>query len=140
MSIGDTLAQAREKAGLTVTEVSERTRIRAVIIADIEHDDYSSSMGDFYARGNIRDIARVVGIDPAPLIEDYDAAQTATPELQPGMPPGATAGQPGETRDDGMTGLSARHLAGRPWLTRLQGLTIALTLAVLAAACVVAFR
>jgi len=29
MSIGETLAQAREKAGLTVTQVSERTRIRA---------------------------------------------------------------------------------------------------------------
>ena len=140
MSIGVTIAQAREEAGMTVTQVSERTRIRAVIIADIEHDDFSSSMGDFYARGNIRDIARVVGIDPVPLIEDYDAANTPMPEFQPGMPPGATTGQPGGTRDDGMTRLSARHPAGRPWLTRLQVLTIALTLAVLAAACVVAFR
>jgi len=74
VSIGEDLAQARERAGLTVTEVSERTRIRATIIRGIEHDDYSGCGGDFYARGDIRAIARAVGTDPGPLIRDYDAA------------------------------------------------------------------
>ena len=74
MSIGEDLAQARERAGLTVTEVSERTRIRATIIRAIEHDDYSGCGGDFYARSDVRAIARAVGTDPGPLIRDYDAA------------------------------------------------------------------
>jgi len=72
VSIGDTLAEARRQAGLTVTLVSQQTRIRESIINSIEHDDFSSCGGDFYARGHIRSIATVVGVDPAPLIREYD--------------------------------------------------------------------
>ena len=54
MSIGETLAKARRDAGLTVTQVSERTRIRETIIRGIEQDDYAACGGDFYARGHIR--------------------------------------------------------------------------------------
>jgi Helix-turn-helix domain len=75
--IGETLAAARQQAGLTVAEVSERTRIRPTIIRAIEDNDYTSCGGDFYARGNIRDMARVTGIDPEPLIREYDAAHRA---------------------------------------------------------------
>lgn len=77
MSIGEALAQARRQAGLTVTEVSQQTRIREAIIRGIEHDDYSACGGDFYARGHIRSIARASGVDPEPLIAEYDAAQGA---------------------------------------------------------------
>jgi cytoskeletal protein RodZ len=73
VSIGETLAEARRQAGLTIGQVSQQTRIRESIIRDIEHDDFSSSGGDFYARGHIRNIAAVVGADPAPLISAYDA-------------------------------------------------------------------
>ena len=72
MSIGETLARARHQAGLSVAQVSEQTRIRPLIIRGIEADDYATCGGDFYARGNIRDIAEVVGTDPGPLIEEYD--------------------------------------------------------------------
>jgi cytoskeletal protein RodZ len=92
MTIGETLAKARRDAGLTVTQVSERTRIRQTIIQAIERDDYTPSGGDFYARGNIRDIARVVGTDAVPLIAEYDATVrepdeiTAAEALEPTMP------------------------------------------------------
>ncbi len=77
MSIGEALASARQRAGLTVSEVSAATRIRESIVRGIEHDDFAGCGGDFYARGHIRAIARVVGIDPRPLIEEYDAARRA---------------------------------------------------------------
>jgi cytoskeletal protein RodZ len=92
MTIGETLAKARLDAGLTVNQVSERTRIRPAIIQAIERDEYTPSGGDFYARGNIRDIARVVGTDPVPLIAEYDATVrapeeiTAAEALEPTMP------------------------------------------------------
>lgn len=73
MSIGESLAEARRQAGLTVAEVSQRTRIRESIIRGIEQDDFSACGGDFYARGHIRSIAGVVGTDPVPLISEYDA-------------------------------------------------------------------
>ena len=73
MSIGESLAEARRQAGLTVGQVSNQTRIRESIIRDIERDDFSACGGDFYARGHIRSIAAVVGADPVPLISAYDA-------------------------------------------------------------------
>ena len=73
MRIGEALAVARGRAGLTVAEVSQRTRIRETIIRGIEGEDYSPCGGDFYARGNIRAIAKAVGTDPEPLIAEYDA-------------------------------------------------------------------
>jgi cytoskeletal protein RodZ len=72
VSIGDTLAEARRQAGLTLTQVSQQTRIRESIIRSIEQNDFSSCGGDFYARGHIRSIAGVVGTDPVPLIREYD--------------------------------------------------------------------
>ena len=73
MSIGESLAEARRQAGLTIGQVSHQTRIRESIIRDIEQDDFSACGGDFYARGHIRSIAAVVGTDPVPLISAYDA-------------------------------------------------------------------
>jgi cytoskeletal protein RodZ len=72
VSIGDTLAEARRQAGLTITQVSQPTRIRESIIGSIEQNDFSPCGGDFYARGHIRSIAGVVGVDPVPLIREYD--------------------------------------------------------------------
>ena len=92
MSIGATLAAARRRAGLTVGEVSHRTRVTEPIIRGIEQDDYAACGGDFYARGHIRAIARAVGEDPSPLIDEFDSTWrsatdiTAAEAFQPGMP------------------------------------------------------
>jgi Helix-turn-helix domain/Domain of unknown function (DUF4115) len=83
VTIGDALAADRREAGLTITQVSQRTCIRETIIRGIEHDDFSACGGDFYARGHIRSIARAVGAEPEPLIREYDATQ--------GAPEGITA-------------------------------------------------
>jgi cytoskeletal protein RodZ len=81
VSIGATLAAARRHAGLSVAEVSRRTRVRENIIEGIEHDDYRACGGDFYARGHIRAIAGAVGTDPAPLIEEFDERFRSAKEI-----------------------------------------------------------
>jgi cytoskeletal protein RodZ len=83
VSIGATLVKARREAGLTVGQVAERTRIRETVINAIERDDYTLCGGNFYARGHIRSIARVIGIDPEPLIADYDDAHGGSPQAIP---------------------------------------------------------
>lgn len=77
MSIGETLSEARRQSGLTITQVSQRTRIRESIVRAIEQGDFSACGGDFYARGHIRSIAEAVGADPGPLIAEYDAEHGA---------------------------------------------------------------
>jgi cytoskeletal protein RodZ len=92
VSIGATLAAARRRAGLTVPDVSESTRVTEPIIRGIEHDDYAECGGDFYARGHIRAIARAVGEDPEPLIEEFDSTWRSAKEtsaaaaFSPAMP------------------------------------------------------
>jgi cytoskeletal protein RodZ len=73
VSIGDTLAEARHQAGLSITQVSQQTRIRETIIRGIEQGDFSACGGDFYARGHIKSIAKTVGLDPDQLVSEFDA-------------------------------------------------------------------
>ncbi len=59
--------------GLTVGQLSKRTRIRETVIEGIERDDFSLCGGDFYARGHLRAISRAVGLDPDETVRQYDA-------------------------------------------------------------------
>ncbi|MFJ8691908.1 helix-turn-helix domain-containing protein [Streptomyces roseolilacinus] len=78
-SIGRTLRDARVAANLTVEEVSDSTRVRIPIVLAIEEDDFSRCGGDVYARGHVRTLARAVGLDPAALVEQYDAEHGGRP-------------------------------------------------------------
>jgi cytoskeleton protein RodZ len=73
VSIGQALSGARLDAGLSIDDISAKTRLRATVIRAIEADDFSLCGGDFYARGHIRTLAGLVGLDPVPLLAEYDA-------------------------------------------------------------------
>ena len=79
MTVGEALAEARYQAGLTVDEVSERTRIREAVIRCIEQDDYGACGGDLYVHGYVRAIAGAIGIDAQPLIREYDLGRAEAP-------------------------------------------------------------
>jgi cytoskeletal protein RodZ len=73
VSIGQALSAARSDAKLSIDDLSAKTRLRATVIRSIEADDFSLCGGDFYARGHIRTLAGLVGLDPAVLLAEYDA-------------------------------------------------------------------
>ncbi len=77
--IGPELAASRTRVGLSVDELAERTRIRPHVIESIEVDDFTPCGGDFYARGHIRTLARVLGKDPVPMLEVFDARYAKAP-------------------------------------------------------------
>jgi cytoskeletal protein RodZ len=81
VSIGQALSAARTERGMTIRDISEATRVRQTVIRAIENDDFSLCGGDFYARGHIRTIANVIGIDPAPLLEEFAADRSDHVEL-----------------------------------------------------------
>ncbi|MEJ7741115.1 MAG: helix-turn-helix domain-containing protein [Nocardioidaceae bacterium] len=70
--IGIEIAEARQRLGLSTDELGERTRIRAYVIESIEANNFGPCGGDFYARGHLRMLARVLGLDPEPLVECCD--------------------------------------------------------------------
>ncbi len=97
MSIGEDLAQARRRAGLTVTQVSQRTGIRKKITAPLSVR-LQRVRWRLLRPGAHRVIARVAGADPGPLIAGYDAAHrapqpiTAADLLRPARPARTTRG------------------------------------------------
>ncbi len=77
--IGPELAAARTRVGLSVDELADRTRIRPHVIESIEVDDFGPCGGDFYARGHLRTLARVLGQDPGPLLAQFEERYATAP-------------------------------------------------------------
>lgn len=84
--------QARESSGLSVDQLSARTKIRPVVLCDLEAGSTLRSGGAAYARGHLRAIARATGADAGELLAAHDrsAAQAASVAAAPGPPGGAT--------------------------------------------------
>lgn len=72
MSAGAMMRAARESAGMSLDDVASATKVRASILAAMEQDDFSHCGGDVYARGQLRSIAAVIGLDPDDLVLAYD--------------------------------------------------------------------
>jgi cytoskeletal protein RodZ len=102
-----------------VDELSERTRIRPHVIEAIEVDDFAPCGGDFYARGHLRTLARVLGRDPVPLLEQFDDRYASGPVNARRVFEAELA--------TGMTG-SMRSTVGGPNWPLLVGVVLALVL------------
>jgi hypothetical protein len=77
--IGPQIVAARNRLRLTIDQLSDRTRIRPHVIEAIEADDFGPCGGDFYARGHLRTLSRVLGIDAGPLVATYDETYADAP-------------------------------------------------------------
>jgi cytoskeletal protein RodZ len=73
MTLGEFLQHARENAGLSVDELAHIVNLRPGLIRAMESNDFLPCGGDTYARGHIRNIAQITGINPQELLAIYDA-------------------------------------------------------------------
>ena len=78
MTIGETLRSAREAKGFSVQDVVTATRMSVRQVEDMEADDFSSFAYPFYAKVFLRQFARAVGLDPAPLVARWAAESGAS--------------------------------------------------------------
>lgn len=87
MSIGSVLREARERKGLTIAEVAERTRMIHQMVEEMENDDFHRVSAAIYGRGFIKLYSECVEVDPAPLLEEFNEVYTgfrkAPPEGEP---------------------------------------------------------
>lgn len=88
-SLGSVLKAAREKRGLSVAEVVEVTHIKPHIIVALESNNFSAIAAPLYGKGFIKLYASHLGLDPAPLIEQYLShyARSVRPTLKTEVPP-----------------------------------------------------
>ena len=117
--IGPELTAARTRLGLSVDDLAERTRIRPHVIESIEVDDFAPCGGDFYARGHLRTLARILGKDPEPLLAAFEERYATAPVNARRIFEAELA--------TGMTG-SMRSTVGGPNWSLLVGVVLALVL------------
>lgn len=70
-TLGADLQHARELAGLSLDDLSARTKIRRHMLESIERNEFSSVPGGLLARGYLRAYAREVGLPPEVIAARY---------------------------------------------------------------------
>jgi cytoskeleton protein RodZ len=80
VSAGQMLTEAREARGLSVPEVAAQLRLSVRQVEALEADDYDKLPGITFLRGFVRNYAKLLQVDPAPLL-------AACPSAQPEAPP-----------------------------------------------------
>jgi cytoskeletal protein RodZ len=69
MTVGNELRQAREAAGLSADQLSERTKIQLYKIEALENGDFEKLPQGIYLDGIVRAYAHEVALDPEPMVE-----------------------------------------------------------------------
>lgn len=70
-NLGDTLRERRSALGLSLTTVSEQTKIRRRYLEALEDGDYATLPAPGYVRGYLSSYARALGLDATPLLAMY---------------------------------------------------------------------
>ncbi len=65
---GRRLREARERQGLTTEDVAERLHLQLAQVEALEQDDYSGFSAPIFISGNLRSYARLLGLDPEPVV------------------------------------------------------------------------
>lgn len=68
-SVGEILKAARENAGWSITDVSEKLHLQTHFIAALETDDHDALPSRVFALGYLRKYARLLGLDAEKLVE-----------------------------------------------------------------------
>ena len=75
-TLGQKLREAREARGLTLEDAGRATKIRAIRLAEIEHNVYSNCPSLAYARGFAIIYGEYLGVDVAPHLSEFDVSST----------------------------------------------------------------
>ncbi|NVZ51882.1 helix-turn-helix domain-containing protein [Pseudomonas sp. B6002] len=69
---GETLRQARESNGWSLAEVALKLNLTSTSLANLEAGAFDKLPGHTFARGYIRAYAKLLGIDQATLVQEFD--------------------------------------------------------------------
>ena len=75
-TLGQKLRETREARGFTIEDAARATKIRAIRLAEIEHDVYSNCPSIAYARGFVIIYGEFLGVEVAPHLAEFDVSST----------------------------------------------------------------
>jgi len=78
--IGSILRETRMRARIDISQVEADTKIRGKYLRALENEEWSLLPGDVYVRTFMRTYAEYLGIDPRPLVDEYDRRTQFPPE------------------------------------------------------------
>lgn len=90
-SVGSILREARERAGISLQDVSQRTLIPLIRLRALENEDYAQVGATTFVLGYTRSYARFLGLDPQPLLRDLEKILPKPDPLMTETPPVALA-------------------------------------------------
>lgn len=79
MSAGQMLLAAREARGMSLEDLAHATKLRASILSAMEDDDFSHCGGTVYARGQLKAMAPLLGLDPDELVAAFNMTNGERP-------------------------------------------------------------
>jgi cytoskeleton protein RodZ len=84
-SIGEALREARMRQRLDISDVEDRTKIRAKYLRALENEEFGLLPGPTFVKTFLRTYSEALGLDPHLLVEEYRAnyEPAEDPELQP---------------------------------------------------------
>ena len=68
---GTLLREVRVARGLSLQEMSDSSRISVRYLEAVEHDDYEKLPSPTFVRGYVREMARLLDLDEAKLVDGY---------------------------------------------------------------------
>ncbi len=71
MDVGATLQSARERRGLSLEELAQRTKINVRVLRAMENNAFERVPPGIFTRGFLRAYAREVGLDPAATVAQF---------------------------------------------------------------------
>lgn len=97
--VSGVLRAERERAGLTIEEISARTKIKVTLLQALEQGSFEQLPGEFFTRAFIRTYARELHLPPDEIVGAYDARHGSAPTGEDSVaervpappPPGAMA-------------------------------------------------
>jgi cytoskeletal protein RodZ len=92
-TVAEQLRQAREKAGLTLQQVADATKMRADRVRAVEAGDYDAFTAQVYLKGFVRTYARLVHADERAVMDALEGELARTERLS--EPPRLTGGHKG---------------------------------------------
>jgi hypothetical protein len=112
MALGKQLREARERLGLSASEVAQATRMKVQTVEAIEREDFARIAAPIYGKGFIKLYAERVGLDPRALIDEFmhKVGAAKTPMLDGDGPAKRTPGTHAPTvPDDGQVRVVGRE-------------------------------
>ena len=80
---GRRLREAREAAGLSLSDVGERLKMPVRVVESLEREDWSRLGAPVFVRGQLRSYSRLLGLTTEPIVAASGVAPVAPAELQP---------------------------------------------------------